>query len=209
MRNLNDTNGASKILLDIANKTLQEFKSNIIGVEMGIAYGGGVESIGKMWKNSGLVYGFDTFMGHPKEVALKDPTCNYSTESFAATCMDDWYRTFDNNELTIEYQTSELNKQGIENVKLIKGLINENTKIDFIPYINYCLIDLDFTLAMKHAYSIIENKLVKGSYLCLHDVVPNGHINGLYEWYEEIKNCGKYELIGEYPSSFLSVLKTK
>ena len=28
MRNLNDTNGASQILLDIATKTLEEFKSN-------------------------------------------------------------------------------------------------------------------------------------------------------------------------------------
>jgi hypothetical protein len=209
MRNLNDTNGASQILLDIASKTLEEFKNNLIGVEMGIAYGGGVESIGKMWKDKGMVYGFDTFEGHPKEVALKDPDCNYSIDSFAAKCMDGWYSIYDNNELTIEYQENELKKQNITNVKLVKGLIDENTNIDFIPYINYCLIDLDFTLAMKNAYNLIEDKLVKGAYLCLHDVVPHGHIIGLNEWYEQIKNSGKYELIGEFPSSYLSILKKK
>jgi len=209
MRNLNDTNGASQILLDIATKTLEEFKSNVIGIEMGIAYGGGVESIGKIWKDKGIVYGFDTFEGHPKEVALKDPDCGYSMDSFAAKCMDDWYTMYDNNELTLEYQEAELKKQNITNVKLVKGLIDENTNIDFIPYINYCLIDLDFTLAMKNAYNIVKNKLVKGAYLCLHDVVPHGHIGGLNEYYEQIKNSGEYELIGEFPNSYLAVLKKK
>lgn len=209
MRNLNDTNGASGILLDIANKTLEEFKKDIIGIEMGIAYGGGVESIGKIWKDNGIIYGFDTFDGHPKEVALKDPDCGFSTDSFAAKCMDDWYKVYDNTELTLEYQENELKKQNLTNVKLVKGLIDENTNIDFIPYINYCLIDLDFTLSMKNAYNLIENKLTKGGYLCLHDVIPKNHIQGLNEWYEDLKNSNKYELIGEYPNSYLSVLKKK
>lgn len=96
MRNLNDTNGASTILLDIAKQTLEDFKDTkvIYGVEMGIAYGGGVESIGKLWKGRGIIYGFDTFEGHPKEVATKDPDCNYSKDAFAATCMDGWYERF-------------------------------------------------------------------------------------------------------------------
>jgi hypothetical protein len=209
MRNLNDTNGASQILLDIVNKTLQEFKNNIIGVEMGIAYGGGVESIGKMWRKEDLIYGFDTFEGHPKQIALSDPDCNYSLDSHAATCMDPWYKQFDSRELTIEYQQQQLDQQRLINVKLIKGLITKDTNIDFIPHIHYCLLDLDFVVCMKDAYDLIKNKLVRGSYLCLHDVIPKGHIEGLYEWYTEIKNCGKYELVGEYPSSFLSVLKTK
>jgi len=209
MRNLNDTNGASQILLDIASKTLEEFKDNLIGIEMGIAYGGGVESIGKMWANKGTIYGFDTFKGHPKEIALKDPDCNYSVEAFAAICMDGWYRTYDNNELTIEYQEAELKKQNITNVKLVKGLIDETTSIDFIPYINYCLIDLDFSLAMKNAYNLVESKLTKGAYLCLHDVIPYGHIAGLNEWYEQIKLSNKYELIGEFPNSYLAILKKK
>jgi len=207
MRNLNDTNGASQILLDVAKKTLEEFKKGIIGVEMGIAYGGGVETIGKMWGNQGIVFGFDTFEGHPKEIALKDPDCNYSMDSFAATCMDGWYNIYDNKELTIEYQREELERQGIYNVNLIKGIIDENTKINFIPYINYCLIDLDFSVAMKNAYNLIKDKLVKGAYLCLHDVIPNGHIKGLNEWYQIIKNSGEYEILGEYSNSYLAILK--
>jgi hypothetical protein len=209
MRNLIDTNGASQILLDIASKTLEEFKDNLIGIEMGIAYGGGVESIGKMWTNKGIIYGFDTFEGHHKEIALKDPDCDYSINSFAATCMDGWYSTYDHAELTLEYQESELNRQNINNVKLVKGLITENTNIDFIPYVNYCLIDLDFSLAMKNAYKLVEPKLVSGAYLCLHDVIPHGHIKGLNEFYEQIKNSGKYTLMGEFFNSYLAVLKKK
>jgi hypothetical protein len=89
MRNLNDTNGASQILLDIASKTLEEFKDNLIGIEM------------------------------------------------------------------------------------------------------------------------VESKLTKGAYLCLHDVIPYGHIAGLNEWYEQIKLSNKYELIGEFPNSYLAILKKK
>lgn len=209
MRNLNDTNKASFILYDIANSILNDHKKDIIGVEMGIAYGGSVEHIGKLWNNNGIIYGFDTFEGHPKQVALTDETCNYSTDSFAATCMDGWYKMFDHIELTKEYQEEQLEKQNIKNVKLIKGLINEKTKIDFIPYINYCLLDLDFTKSMIDAFNLIENKMVKGGFLCLHDVIPKGHINGLNEWYEKIKMNERYEIVGEYTESYLAVLKMK
>lgn len=205
MRNLNDTNGASTILLEFAQKTLDEFKKGIIGVEMGIAYGGGVESVGKLWGDKGMVFGFDTFEGHPKQVALKDPDCGHSESSFAATCMDGWYERFDNKELTLEYQREELEKQGIYNVQLVKGIINENTNIKYIPYINYCLLDLDFVLSTKQAYELIKDKLVSGAYLCLHDTIPQGHIPGMWEWYQTIKH--DYEVIGEYENGYLSVLK--
>lgn len=207
MRNLNDTNGASYILLGVASKTLEIFEKNLIGIEMGIAYGGGVESIGKIWKDKGTIYGFDTFEGHPKEVALKDPDCGFSKDAFAATCMDEWYTMFDNNELTLEYQQNELDKQGLDNVKLVKGLIDEKTNLDYIPYLNYVLLDLDFSLAMQNAYKIIESKLVEKSFLCLHDVLPKGHIIGLNEWYQNLIKLGKYKVVGEYPVSYLSILQ--
>src|SRR5271157_4190262 len=104
MRNLNNLNGAGPITLKIACMALDIFKENLIGAEFGVAYGGGVEAIGKVWKNKGIVYGFDTFEGHPKEIATKDPDCNFSKNAFAATCMDYWYTIYDNNELMMTYQ---------------------------------------------------------------------------------------------------------
>lgn len=202
MRNLNDLDGredgAGKILLRTAARTLDIFGENVIGVEMGIAYGGGVEAIGKMWKTKGIIYGFDTFEGLPKDIALKDPDCNFSKQSFAATCMDYWYSIYDNKELTLEYQQQELDKQGLNNVKLVKGLIDESTNVDFIPYLNYAFLDLDLPLSMKNAYNLIEHKLVKDSFLCLHDVLPKGHINGLYEFYQNLVSSKKYKVVGEY-----------
>jgi len=206
MRNLNAISDAGAVLLGVAGKVSEIFKNNLIGAEFGIAYGGGVESIGKLWKNKGIIYGFDTFTGQPKEIALKDPACNFSSEAVAAKCMDQWYKKFGMQLLSIEYQQSELNRQGLDNVKLVKGLIDENTKLDYIPYLNYVLLDFDFPLAMENAYNIVEPKLVKNAYLCLHDVIAPNAIPGLDEWYKTILQTGKYKLIAEYPST-LAVLQ--
>lgn len=77
MIHLNDTNGASKHTLGVAERLFTEFDCDLIGAEFGIAYGGGVEAIGKLWKERGTIYGFDTFEGHPKQVAN---VCEYSKE---------------------------------------------------------------------------------------------------------------------------------
>lgn len=209
MRNLNDTNGASTHLLNIAKQLAETSTNPLIGAEFGIAYGGGVEAIGKIWKDKGTIYGFDTFNQHPKEIAEKDPDCNHDRNSFAATCMDIWYTLYDNNELTIEYQQDQLNQQNLTNVKLIKGLIDETTNINFIPHLDYCLIDLDFPLSMKITYNLVLPKLKTGSYLCLHDVIPETHIANLNAWYKQVLESGLFEIVGEYPESFLAILKKK
>ena len=49
--------------------------------------------------------------------------------------------------------------------------------------------------------------MVKNSFLCLHDVIPKGHIVGLNELYHRILASGKFKSIGEYPSSYLAVLQ--
>ena len=209
MINLNTQNGADIILYKVANFVLKKVKKDIIGVEFGIAWGGGVEEIGKIWKDKGIIYGFDTFEGLPKKEALRDEDCNYSLDSFAATCMDNWYEAWGYEQLTLKYIQSELNKQGLNNVKLVKGLIDENSNIDYIPYLNYVLLDLDIPICMKNAYKLVRDKIVKGGYLCLHDVVPVGHINGLNEWYQEILKTDEYEIIMEVPESYLTVLRKK
>jgi len=134
-------NNAQEICLTCCQKLLTEVKTPLIGAELGIAYGGGVESIGKLWKGRGIIYGFDTFTGHPKQLAV-------DLQNPEATCMDFWYQNFPNEELSYEYQRAELDRQGLDNVILKKGLINEFSCKE-IPYLNYALLDLDILASMK------------------------------------------------------------
>lgn len=210
MINLNDTNGASTLTHGVTKKCLKEFKESLIGVEMGIAYGGGVEKIGKLWKDRGFIFAMDTFEGHPREITEQ---CQYTQEAggreaLASYCMDDWYNTFGMEQLSVDYIQSELDRQGLRNVILIKGLITEKTIIPFNK-LHYCLIDLDFPLSMWNGYNLVKDLIVKGGYLCLHDVVPKGHIHGNWEYYQQILEEGKFTLISEHPSSFLAILKKK
>jgi hypothetical protein len=208
MINLNDTNGASALTFDIAKKCLLEFKEKLIGCEMGIAFGGGVEAIGKLWKERGKIYGMDTFEGHPLEITEQ---CQYTQEaggraSLASYCMQNWYDIYGIEKVNIEYIQSELDKQGLSNVNLVKGLIDEKTVLKF-KKLHYCLIDLDFPLSMWNGYNLVKDLIIKDGYLCLHDVVPKGHIHGNWEYYQNILKEGKFRLISEHPESYLAILK--
>jgi len=211
MKELNDTNGASKLTAKVTAQCLEEFSTDLIGAEFGVAYGGGIERIGKLWKDRGIVYGFDTFEGHPKEVAND---CKASKEagglnSFAALCMDEWYRSpeYGTEAIKLKHIQGELTRQGIDNVKLIKGIVTKKTSIDFIHYLNYCLIDFDFPVAQLNAYNLVKGKIVKGGYLCLHDMIPKGHIHGNYEVYIQILNEGLFEIVSEHEPEYLVILK--
>lgn len=212
MKHLNDTNGASTHTLRIAEKLLQEFPETLTGAEFGVAYGGGVEAIGKLWKDRGLIYGFDTFEGHPEEIA---EICAYSKEkggksSFAARCMDGWYQSpeYGTEAIKMNFIQSELNRQGLDNVKLVQGIVTDKTKVPF-KKLHYCFIDLDFPLSQWQTYNLVKNKIVKGGYLLMHDMVPEGHIHGNYEYHLQILNEGIFELIQEIPESFLTIFKKK
>lgn len=212
MKHLNDTNGASKLTLGIAQKCKDEFSGNIIGVEFGVAYGGGVEAIGKIWKDKGTVYGFDTFEGHPKQVGelCKDSKAAGGVHSFAATCMDSWYndeQEYGKGRIKYDYIRQQLDAQGLNNVNLIKGLVTDKTDVSFIPYLNYCFIDLDFPLSNKQAFELVKDKIVSGGYLMLHDCVPETHISGCYKVYQDILKTGLFELVGEYEPEYLVILK--
>lgn len=200
MINLNDTNGAAKILMDVAIRCMHEFEGALTGAEFGIAYGGGVEAIGKLWKGRGAVYGFDTFEGHPRQVG---DLCEFtrvaggSKHSFAANCMNGWYDKYDPELLTYKYQRYELDRQGLENVHLVQGLVDEKTYIPF-PQLHYCLLDLDFPLSIWQAYNLVKEKIVPGGYLCLHDCIPKGHIPGCWEYYQKILDDGLFRLEEEH-----------
>jgi hypothetical protein len=199
--NLNEPFSAGPKLLDIAARVLREFKSEIIGAEFGVAYGGGIQAIGKLWGKNGLIYGFDTFEGHPKHIATAE------VDAPAKDVVDVWYDQYGMEQLSVEYIQSVLSAQGLSNVKLVKGLVTKDTRIEFIPYLDYVLLDLDFPTAMETAYSLVKYKLTKGSYLCLHDVSPTGIIPGLFKLYEDIKREGTYEVVLEEFPQDLVVLR--
>ncbi len=210
MIELNDVNGSSEITSAFAKMCLDIFQEPLVGVEMGIAYGGGPEKIGKIWKDRGTIYGFDTFEGHPQEEIIDK--CKHAQESggldsFAATCMDGWYEMLGVEALTIEYQQEQLDAQGLDNVKLVKGLITPETDVSFIDKLHYCFLDLDYHVCMKDAYNLVESKIVPKGFLILHDVIPSHHIQGLYDFYCDIVASGKYKIIIESPSSYIAVLQ--
>lgn len=215
---LNEENGASKFMQEIALRCLNEFDGTLYGLEMGIAYGGGIAKIGSKWKGRGVLWGFDTFEGHPIEEMLE--RCEVSRKSggrksHAAICMDRWYTHnfagFETgmDKIKYEYIREEMDKLGLSNVNLVKTLVTDKTDVSFIPYLNYALLDMDFPQAQKDGYELVKDKFVKGGYLCLHDMVPRGHIPGCWEVYQEILNEGLFEIVEEIPKSYLVILKRK
>jgi len=206
MITLNEVNGADKIVLKYAKRLMDEFDGHLYGAEMGIAYGGGVESIGKMWGKRGTVYGFDTFEDmHPKHLA-EDP------KSFQATCMDGWYASdkYNTDRLAYAYQRSELDRQGLDNVILVKGEVSKDSCKD-IPYLNYVLLDMDIEASMRNGYEAVRDKVVPGGYLFLHDVLPPNHIREIHDWwYQEVMPGTKlWKVVGEWDGSFLAGFKRR
>jgi len=190
-------NKAHSVCLDFCTHMLTDVKGPLVGAELGIAYGGGVEEIGKLWKGRGTIYGFDTFEGHPKQLAK-------SKDDFEATCMDLWYKNFPQEMLSYEYQRAQLDKQGLDNVILKKGLINQHS-CDDIPDLNYCLLDLDMYTSMVVAYEAIKNKMLPGSYLFFHDVVPATHLPMIHDWFFDVVLVdGRWELVGTNEDNFIA-----
>lgn len=213
LKELNDVNGASKLTHEYAAKCLTEFSGDLCGVEMGIAYGGGIRAIGKLWGNRGTVYGFDTFEGHPKQIA---EICEFSKKDktlHAANCMDPWYdnkNEYGTDRIKYDFIRSELDKENLTNVKLVKGLVTEKTDVSFLPNkIHYALIDLDFPISQWDGYNLLKNRIIKGGYLCLHDMIPAGHIYGNYEYYQKMLSEKLFDVVIEDNSSLLVVLRKK
>jgi hypothetical protein len=212
---LNVHNGADKITQAYAAKCLEEFDGHLYGAEMGVAYGGGIAKIGKSWGNRGTVYGFDTFEGHPIMAMTdrcKDTQDSGGTESFASRCMDFWYGhpQYGVEKFRDGVIQEELDKENLTNVKLIKGLVTDKLDISFIPELHYVFLDMDFPQAQWDGYNVVKHKIVKGGYLCLHDMVKPGHIHGCYERFLDIVNEDLFEIVEARPDpEILAVLKKK
>ena len=197
--NINNTCGADYLLFGVAAMARRRFSDErrLVGVEMGTAYGGGVEGIGKIWKGIGDIHAFDTFEGHPDFLA-DDPN------SHEATCMRRWYSNqhagkwripeLTREMLSIEYQRKVLDDQGLSNVFLHKGLIDESS-LNGINDIHYCLLDMDLVSSMRLGFSLVKDKIVPGGFLALHDCTPKNHIPGLWELYKEILGSNKWKEI--------------
>jgi hypothetical protein len=212
---LNIHNGADKVTQFYAAKCLEEFEGHLYGAEMGVAYGGGIAKIGKNWGDRGTIYGFDTFEGHP--IMAMTERCSATqesggVESFASRCMDFWYThpQYGNEKFRDTFIRDELNKENLFNVHLVKGLVTDKLDISFIPNLHYVFLDMDFPQAQWDGYNVVKNKIVKGGYLCLHDMVKPGHIFGCYEKYQDILNDGLFEVVEERPDpEIVAVLRKK
>lgn len=195
---LNLPSPTADLQMEIVKSLPSKFKGKLTLLEIGSPWGGAVEWMAKEIPNS-TVYGFDTFEGHPKD--LSD---NLGSEE--ATCMDYWYELFGREKLDYDYQRKILDEEGLKNAVLVKGRINEHS-FDDIKEIHFAMLDLDLIRPTKIAYEAIKDKIVKGGYLFIHDVLSNLPL--LYEFYQkEIIPSPLWE-IREEPQAMLVILKKK
>lgn len=199
MISLNVINGAQTMLGYYLMVAIGKFQNNINAVEMGIGYGGGLEILGYILKGRGQAYGFDTFEAlHPDHLAE-------NKFSFEARCMDHWYdpSVYGTAALSYDFMRKQLDTEGLNNVHLIKGLVNKDSCAD-IPIIHYALLDMDIAASMKAGYDAVIDKMAKGGFLFLHDAVPKDHIKAVGDWYENVvKMDQRVKVIGEWPMNFL------
>ena len=190
---LNSGNPTGIIQMLTLNNLLEKFPNEeLIGLEIGSAYGGGVEVGAKIWKDRGKFYGYDTFCGHPRDLAI-DPT------NKEAWCMDGWYNdeNFGTWRLAYDYQRKILDYQGLDNAILVKGRINEKTFEDF-DRIHFAIIDLDMIKPTVQAYMGIKDKIAVGGYLLMHDALPPDHLPLIYKYvYKWILPEGRWKIIAE------------
>lgn len=199
---LNHGNETVEVQYNYCMRLLDQFPNEeITALEVGSAFGGGVEMMGKIFSGKGKVYGFDTFEGHPKDLA-DDPNDK------EAWCMDEWYNIFGWGPVKIEYQRKVLADEGLKNVTLVKGRVNKNSFKD-IDKIHFCLMDLDLIKSTRSAYEGIKDKFVKGAYFIMHDSLPADHLPMIHDFvYKEMLNDG-WELEHESYNGLSTVLKRK
>ena len=175
MFSTNNSSGDSIILNGIQSRLLKEFPNEVLyGIEFGVAYGGGIEQICKLWKNRGLVVGYDTFTSHPKHLASND---------IEKTIMDGYYNKMGKNTLSKEHIQNTLISKDIFNFILIQEEVTSKTTLDLPFKFHYVLLDFDIAICMNDAYNLIKNKIKTGGYICVHDIIPENHIPSLNKWW--------------------------
>lgn len=196
---LNSYNGAHTWTFRKARELEKKFDKPLKYVEMGSAYGGGLEAMGKRgWE----CWGFDTFEGHPKHMSK-------SETSFEAACMDAWYDNpeYGRGRLSYEYQREQLDLLKLDNVHLVKGLIRKNS-MKKVGKAHMVLIDLDMIASTRIAFEAVKNYVIKGGYLLMHDALPPHHLPQIYKFvYDEILKDKRWRLAQEAYQSFLAILQ--
>lgn len=207
---LNEVNGCKERELDYMKRTMSDFHGedmHLYGVIMGIAYGGSVEELARIWRGKGTVYGFDTFEDlHPRHLAEDG-------NEREATCMDHWYRedVYGTDMLSYRYQRGVLDSEGLDNAVLVKGEVRKDSCKD-IPHIHYAFLDMDLIESMKIGYEAVKDKIVKHGFLLMHDVTSKGNLPRLYDWfYNDViyKDWDMWEIEAIYPENHLGILRRK
>lgn len=202
---LNAGNETGIIQLMVMETLIAKFpKTEIVGLEVGSAYGGGVEAMARLLKGGGIYYGFDTFEGHPKDLGIP-------ADGMAIDCMDMWYdsgpEVYKKEKLSYEYQRQVLDESGLDNTILIKGRVNEHS-FDGIDKVHFAMIDLDLYNPMRIAYEAIKDKIVMGGYLLIHDSLPADHLPMIHALvYNQIIPEGKWKVIIKSNLGMLTVLE--
>ena len=202
MQWLNKLNGADLIEIKYTTKCMEEFEGDLTAVVMGSAYGGCLEAMGKLLKDRGKVYGCDTFEDmHPVHLA---PTQG----GFEATCMNHWYNREDygTDRLAYDYQRKELDKQGLDNVILIKGEVGPHTVKD-LDKIHYAFLDMDMPKSMDNGYQAVKNKIVKGGYIMFHDTQNIGSLTSWYNQEVRLNDKKMWKVVGDLGRELLKVLQ--
>ena len=177
-------------------------KEELVGLEVGSAYGGGVEFGAWMFKGRGKFYGYDTFEGHPKDLAIEDG-------DLEQTCMDMWYNNpmFGTEKIKYDYQRKILDEDGLDNAILVKGRINKHS-FDDIEKVHFAILDLDLITPMRIAYKAIRDKIVIGGYLFIHDALPADHLPMIHDLaYKEILQEGDWMIVKESEAGNLLALE--
>lgn len=201
---LNRVNGADRITYEYCRRIMALPTDNLCGAILGSAYGGELEALAKLWKGRGTIHGFDTFEGHPKHLVVDQ-------ENFEATCMDSWYEqdVGTKTKLSYGYQREELDRMGLDNVLLHKGLVHKDSLKD-IPALHYCLLDMDIYESMKTGYEAVKDKILPGFLLFLHDAIPATHIPRVNKLlFKEIlrgKDKNMWEVVEKWEQAYLVAL---
>ena len=201
---LNSGNKTAEIQVEYLRRVMSEFTEPIHALEIGCAYGGGVEAMARILGDRGTAYGFDTFEGHPKDLAI-------DKGGKEATCMDHWYQphVFGIETLDIEYQRSVLKKENIKNAILVKGRVNKDS-FKMIDKAHFVLMDLDLISSTRSAYEGIKDKIVKGGYFIMHDSLPFDHLPEIHKFvYEEMMKEGEWYIEKESIPGLSTTLKRK
>jgi hypothetical protein len=200
---INLSNGAAQHEVRIAKYLIENFpNTKLIFLEVGSAYGGGVEYLANLLRFRGLVYGYDTFVGHPKDLA-DDPT------SLEATCMDIWYEypKLGRKRLSYEYQRKALDSLDMTNAILVKGRINDHS-FDDIDKVHMAMLDLDLIKSTRVAYHALKDKIVSGGFIMFHDALPPDHLPYIHDFiYNEVIKDRRWLVELEDPLAMLVILK--